>query len=150
MSFNLRFDFIGNPNDKQVRFFLTHYIDCQVYTRIAPCHVIFRPLTTLITLTTHCSQCQAAGDREHKTKSLLSSLQGEMASEKSEKYELFYSNSSVYSNFYPASFSDPELLRRMPESSSFSRDDDFRFVNVEQYMHACKVGARNLFHFCQR
>ena len=35
--------------------------------------------------------------------SLLSSLLEEMASEKSEKYELFYSNSSVYSNFYPAS-----------------------------------------------
>ena len=60
---------------------------------------------------------------------------------KSEKYELFYSNSSVYSNFYPASFSDPDLMRRIPESSLFSRDEDFRFVHVEQYMHACKVGA---------
>ena len=62
----------------------------------------------------------------------------EMAS-RSEEYELFYSNSSVYSNFYPAKFSDPELMQRLPESSAFSRDRDFRFVHVEQYMHACKV-----------
>ena len=62
---------------------------------------------------------------------------------KSEKYELFYSNSSVYSNFYPAGFTDPELMRRIPESSAsdFSREGDFTFVHVEQYMHACKVRA---------
>lgn len=58
---------------------------------------------------------------------------------KTEKYELFYSNSSVYSNFYPARFSDPDLMQRLPESSAFSRDKKFKFVHVEQYMHACKV-----------
>ena len=63
---------------------------------------------------------------------------------KPEKYELFYSNSSVYSNFYPAGFTDPELMRRIPESSDFSREGDFTFVHVEQYMHACKVGAINV------
>ena len=60
---------------------------------------------------------------------------------KSEKYELFYSNSSVYSNFYPAGFTDPELMRRIPDTSDFCRKGDFTFVHVEQYMHACKVGA---------
>ena len=61
---------------------------------------------------------------------------------KSEKYELFYSNSSVYSNFYPAGFTDPELMRRISDTSDFSREGDFTFVHVEQYMHACKVRVR--------
>ena len=58
---------------------------------------------------------------------------------KLEKYELFYSNSSVYSNFYPAVFTDPELMRRIPDTSDISREGDLTFVHVEQYMHACKV-----------
>ena len=63
----------------------------------------------------------------------------------SEKYELFYSNSSVYSNFYPAGFTDPELMRRISECSEFSREGDFTFVHVEQYMHACKVRAITMY-----
>ena len=54
-----------------------------------------------------------------------------------EQFELFYSNNTIYSNFYPAPFTDPRL--KFPTGSSYHQTRDFSFVHVEQYMHACKA-----------
>ena len=54
-------------------------------------------------------------------------------------FVLFYSNNSIYSNFYPAKFSDTKLMRKIPETSIFCDDKEFEFEHVEQYMHACKA-----------
>ena len=54
-----------------------------------------------------------------------------------ESFELFYSNNTIYSNFYPAKFTDPRL--KFPEGSVHHGVEDFSFLHVEQYMHACKA-----------
>ena len=54
-----------------------------------------------------------------------------------EIFELFYSNNTIYSNFYPATFTDSRL--KFPEGSVYHKVEDFSFVHVEQYMHACKA-----------
>ena len=54
-----------------------------------------------------------------------------------ETFELFYSNNTIYSNFYPATFTDSRL--KFPEGSVYHKVEDFSFVHVEQYMHACKA-----------
>ena len=54
-----------------------------------------------------------------------------------EEFELFYSNNTIYSNFYAAPFSDGGL--KFPEGSIYHETTDFSFVHVEQYMHACKA-----------
>ena len=54
-----------------------------------------------------------------------------------ETFELFYSNNTIYSNFYPATFTDSRL--KFPEGSLYHKVEDFSFVHVEQYMHACKA-----------
>ena len=54
-----------------------------------------------------------------------------------ESFELFYSNNTIYSNFYPAKFTDSRL--KFPEGSVYHGVEDFSFVHVEQYMHACKA-----------
>ena len=54
-----------------------------------------------------------------------------------ELFELFYSNNTIYSNFYPAPFTDPRL--EFPSGSAHHQTVDFSFAHVEQYMHACKA-----------
>ena len=54
-----------------------------------------------------------------------------------EIFELFYSNNTIYSNFYPAKFTDSGL--RFPEGSVYHGVEDCSFVHVEQYMHASKA-----------
>ena len=56
-----------------------------------------------------------------------------------DNFVLFYSNNSPYSNFYPAEFSDPELMLRLPRSSKHHGSTEFMFSHVEQYMHASKA-----------
>ena len=56
-----------------------------------------------------------------------------------EDFVLFYSTSSVYSNFHPADFRDQALMRMVPDTSSYHNNTEFTFSHVEQYMHACKA-----------
>ena len=56
-----------------------------------------------------------------------------------DQFVLFYSNGCIYSNFYPAKFQDPSLMRNIPETSKYYDDKEFEFLHVEQYMHACKA-----------
>ena len=60
-----------------------------------------------------------------------------MAAYQKEQFELFYSNNTIYSNFYPATFTDPQL--KFPCGSVYHNSQEFSFVHVEQYMHACKA-----------
>ena len=46
-----------------------------------------------------------------------------------ETFELFYSNNTIYSNFYPAKFKDSRL--KFPEGSAYHKAEDFSFVHVE-------------------
>lgn len=44
-----------------------------------------------------------------------------------DNFVLFYSNNSVYSNFYPAEFSDPEFILKLPKTSKHHGSQEFRF-----------------------
>lgn len=55
------------------------------------------------------------------------------------KLVLFYSSNSIFSNFYPAKFTDVDFMLKLPQSSEFFGEKEYQFSHVEQYMHAYKA-----------
>lgn len=69
----------------------------------------------------------------------LKKMSNEESSEVHTKFVFFYSSKSIYSNFHPAEFSDPDFMNYLPKCSKFSGKENFKFSQTEQYLHAWKA-----------
>ena len=63
------------------------------------------------------------------------------------EFTFFYQG--TFSNFYSSPFSDPAFFPALVHGDKYRKVDGIRFINVEQYMHACKAlvcGDMDVFH----